>query len=72
MATGLRFYGEENVGCTAPLVLVIPPRHPPRFSCQADTHMQRDGFSSQHTTGSVGIARVSYVYSTSSILAMYS
>ena len=44
MPTRLRLYGTENIGRTTPLVLVIPPRFPPRLGRRGGAHVgvQRD------------------------------
>ena len=72
MPAGLRLYRAENVGRTATFVFVILSRFPSRLAAEAGrtSACNVTGFSSKHTTGCLGSYGCSYVYSTSSILAM--
>jgi len=72
VAAGFRFHGAENISGAATLVLVIAPRFPPRLGRDVGrTSAGRvTGFSSKQTTGSAGSYGFSYVFSTSSILAL--
>jgi hypothetical protein len=56
MATGLRLYRAENIGRATPFVFAILPCLPPRLGRRprATSACSVMGFSSTHTTGSLG------------------
>jgi hypothetical protein len=59
MPTRLRLYGTENIGRTAPLVLVILPRFPSRLGRRGGAHVgvQRDWLLIQTHHRFLGIVR---------------